>query len=138
MCDLSHVSIVFVIFCEYKIDKLCSERNVPLIIDASQSAGCIPISASKFKSDTVICMPGHKGLMGPQGTGIMICSDKLQMKPLLYGGTGSDSALPYMPGFLPDMIEAGTQNTPGIAGLCKSIEYIFKYNLRRQNLEHED
>ena len=67
-------------------------------------------------------MPGHKGLLGPQGTGILLCKDQAQ--PLLYGGTGSESIRQDMPDFLPDRLEAGTVNAPGIAGLCEGLKYL--------------
>ena len=67
-------------------------------------------------------MPGHKGLLGPQGTGILLCF--AQPEPLLYGGTGSQSMLQTMPEQLPDRLEAGTHNVPGIAGLLAGIRYV--------------
>ena len=69
-----------------------------------------------------IAMPGHKGLLGPQGTGVLLC--KNTGKPLLCGGTGSNSALPGMPDFLPDRLEAGTHNVAGIAGLYAGVRYL--------------
>ena len=65
---------------------------------------------------------GHKGLLGPQGTGILLCF--AQPKPLLCGGTGSQSVLQDMPEELPDRLEAGTHNVPGIAGLLAGIRYL--------------
>ena len=69
-------------------------------------------------------MPGHKGLYGPQGTGLLLCGEKCPVKPLLEGGTGSLSARQEMPDFLPDRLEAGTHNVPGIAGLLAGIRYV--------------
>jgi len=69
-----------------------------------------------------VAMPGHKGLLGPQGTGILLCF--AQPKPLLCGGTGSQSVLQDMPEELPDRLEAGTHNVPGIAGLLAGIRYL--------------
>lgn len=69
-----------------------------------------------------IAMPGHKGLYGPQGTGLLLCG--AQTQPLLEGGTGSLSALQEMPDFLPDRLEAGTHNIAGIAGLLEGIRYV--------------
>ena len=104
-----------------ELSLLCKKNNVPMIIDASQSAGIIdfnfPATGAAFAA-----MPGHKGLMGPQGTGILLC--KNDAKPLLYGGSGSESVLQSMPDFLPDRLEAGTHNVPGIAGLLASVRYI--------------
>lgn len=100
---------------------LCKQYGVPFVIDAAQSAGVLPLDFESLGAD-FIAMPGHKGLLGPQGTGILLCGRV--PKPLLYGGTGSLSYLQTMPDFLPDIGEAGTLNVPGIAGLCAGIEYI--------------
>jgi selenocysteine lyase/cysteine desulfurase len=81
------------------------------------------------------CMPGHKGLMGPQGTGILICTGGNTV-PLMSGGTGSDSQNPLMPDFLPDRLEAGTQNVHGIAGLAEGLGFIIKRGTD-SILEHE-
>lgn len=100
---------------------LCRQYGVPFIVDAAQSAGSLPLSLEKLGAN-FIAMPGHKGLLGPQGTGILLCSDGAE--PLLYGGTGSASRLQEMPDFLPDRLEAGTLNVPGIAGLGAGIRYV--------------
>ena len=71
-----------------------------------------------------IAMPGHKGLFGPQGTGILLCG--AEPRPIIFGGTGSSSAMPQMPDILPDKLEAGTHNVPGIAGLLAGMEYILE------------
>ena len=101
--------------------KLCQKYGVPFIIDAAQSAGILPVHL-KESGAAFIAMPGHKGLLGPQGTGILLCGQ--MPKPLLYGGTGSLSAIREMPDFLPDRLEAGTLNVPGIAGLGAAIAYV--------------
>jgi len=100
---------------------LCKKYCVPFTIDAAQSAGALPVDFHKLGAD-FIAMPGHKGLLGPQGTGILLCGRI--PKPLFYGGTGSLSNLQTMPDFLPDIAEAGTLNVPGIAGLSAGLEYI--------------
>ena len=100
---------------------LCRERGVPFILDAAQSAGHIPVSLRKLGA-AFIAMPGHKGLLGPQGTGLLLCAE--EPKPLIFGGTGSMSKSRAMPDFLPDRLEAGTLNVPGIAGLGAGIEVI--------------
>ena len=79
-------------------------------------------------------MPGHKGLYGPQGTGLLLCG--AETKPLLQGGTGSASALQDMPEFLPDRLEAGTHNMPGIAGLLEGLRYVRSLGTERI-LAHE-
>ncbi len=104
-----------------RIFELCRQRGIPMIIDAAQSAGCLPIEGD---CGAVWCMPGHKGLMGPQGTGILIVPKGVEMRAFIEGGTGSHSLSPSMPDFLPDRFEAGTLNAHGIAGLKEGIEYI--------------
>ena len=105
---------------------LCRKYNVPFIVDAAQSAGILPVSLKKLGA-SFIAMPGHKGLLGPQGTGILLCGR--DPEPLLYGGTGSLSALQQMPDFLPDRGEAGTLNVPGIAGLAAGMKYVLRTGL---------
>ncbi len=116
-----------------EIAKLCRDKRVPLIIDASQSAGILPLDASALDA-AFIAMPGHKGLMGPQGTGILICEQL--PKAIIHGGSGSDSISQHMPDFLPDVAEAGTHNVCGIAGLKAGIEYVQEKGTKRI-LEHE-
>ncbi len=118
----NHVSNVFgFVQPVHEISKLCREAGVPLIIDASQSAGVLKIDFEELDAD-FIAMPGHKGLLGPQGTGILLCRNSAE--PLMFGGTGSASLEQYMPDFLPDRLEAGTHNVPGIAGLSAGIQYV--------------
>lgn len=118
----NHVSNVFGFVLPIdEIAALCRRHQVPLIIDASQSAGIEKISFSKLGAQ-YIAMPGHKGLLGPQGTGILLCA--APGEPLLCGGTGSDSMSERMPEYLPDRLEAGTHNVAGIAGLCEGIRYV--------------
>jgi selenocysteine lyase/cysteine desulfurase len=83
----------------------------------------LPVSLKKWGAD-FIAMPGHKGLLGPQGTGILLCSREIE--PLIQGGTGSRSIEQIMPDFLPDAGEAGTVNVPGIAGLGAGLAYLKK------------
>ena len=118
----THVSNVFgYILPVEKIAALCRARGVPFILDASQSAGILPVSLQKLGA-AFIAMPGHKGLYGPQGTGILLCGR--MPESLLEGGTGSLSALAQMPDFLPDGAEAGTQNVTGIHALSAGLEFI--------------
>lgn len=120
----THVSNVFgYVLPVERIAQLCRERKVPFILDASQSAGCLDVSMEKLGA-AFIAMPGHKGLYGPQGTGILLCNDL--GKTLLEGGTGSQSQLLTMPEFLPDRHEAGTHNVTGICGLKKGIEFVLE------------
>lgn len=111
-----------------EIASLCKKYRVPFIVDAAQSAGILPVSLEGWGAD-FIAMPGHKGLLGPQGTGILLC-DRLP-EALLQGGTGSLSAKQEMPDFLPDRGEAGTLNVPGIAGLSAGIDFVIGKGLDR-------
>lgn len=118
----SHVSNVFgYVLPVEELAGLCRHYGVPFILDAAQSAGILPISLRQLGAD-FIAMPGHKGLLGPQGTGILLCGR--QPVPLLYGGTGSNSRSQQMPSELPDILEAGTLNVPGIAGLAAGLRYL--------------
>ncbi|MEY8386296.1 aminotransferase class V-fold PLP-dependent enzyme [Oscillospiraceae bacterium 38-13] len=120
----SHVSNVFgFVQPVEEIARICRERGVPFIIDASQSAGVLPLDMEAMGA-AFIAMPGHKGLYGPQGTGVLLCSEDVPARPLLEGGTGSQSIQQRMPDFLPDRLEPGTLNMPGIAGLLAGIHYI--------------
>lgn len=107
------------------IAALCRERQVPLVIDAAQSAGHCPISLRALGA-AFIAMPGHKGLYGPQGTGLLLCGHLL--KPLIEGGTGSLSRQQEMPDFSPDAGEAGTHNVPGICGLAEGLRFVQRRN----------
>lgn len=99
----------------------CRKKGVPFIVDASQGAGVLPIRADAWGA-AFVAMPGHKGLYGPQGTGLLLCG--AEARPLLYGGTGSRSRDQRMPEELPDRLEAGTHNMPGIAGLLEGIRFV--------------
>ena len=106
----------------------CRKRGVPFVLDASQSAGMLPISLRDLGA-AFIAMPGHKGLYGPQGTGLLLCGG--EAVPLLEGGTGSQSLLQHMPEALPDRLEAGTHNMPGIAGLLEGLRFVRETGIRR-------
>ena len=118
----THVSNVFGFVLPIEgIAALCRVRGIPLIIDASQSAGCVPVDFTGLGA-AFIAMPGHKGLYGPQGTGLLLCG--VDPAPLLEGGTGSESRQQAMPDFLPDRLEAGTHNVAGIAGLLEGLRFV--------------
>lgn len=118
----THISNVFgYIHPVEELAALCRNYHVPFIVDAAQSAGNQSISLAKWGADFV-AMPGHKGLLGPQGTGLLLCGSMPQ--PLLAGGTGSATMQQQMPEYLPDRAEAGTPNVPGIAGLEAGLRYV--------------
>lgn len=118
----THVSNVFgYILPLEQMGALCRRYAVPFVVDAAQSAGVLPLNLETLGAD-FIAMPGHKGLLGPQGTGLLLCNRLPE--PLIYGGTGSQSASRNMPRELPERCEAGTMNVPGIAGLSAGLGYL--------------
>ena len=130
----NHVSNVFGFIQPIEeIGKICRRRGVPLIVDASQSAGVLPMDWEKMGA-SFVAAPGHKGLYGPQGTGILICGEGAEVQPLMEGGTGSASLNQNMPEFLPDRLEAGTQNVPGIAGLLEGVRYVRRRGVDRKSV----
>ena len=123
---LNHVSNVFGSIAPLDdIAPLLTEAGVPLILDASQSAGVLDIDVKRYPCLAAVCMPGHKALYGPMGTGILLAlDDRLAARPLLTGGTGSVSEEMRQPDFLPDALESGTPNVPGIAGLAAGLAFV--------------
>ena len=118
----THVSNVFgYILPVAEMAALCRKCGVPFVIDAAQSAGVLPVDMEALGAD-FIAMPGHKGLLGPQGTGLLLCG--AEAEPLLYGGTGTASKEKGMPEELPERLEAGTANVPGFAGLTEGLRYL--------------
>ena len=125
----SHVSNVFGFIQPVEaVAGLCRERGVPLIVDDAQAAGVLPLNMANLGA-AFVAMPGHKGLYGPQGTGVLLCGEGIRPCTLLEGGTGSLSIRQEMPDFLPDRLEAGTHNMPGIAGLLAGVRYVRKRGL---------
>ncbi|MBR6312092.1 MAG: aminotransferase class V-fold PLP-dependent enzyme [Oscillospiraceae bacterium] len=124
LAAVCHVSNVFgFILPIEEIGRICRARGIPLVVDASQSAGVLPIDLQGVGAD-FIAMPGHKSLLGPQGTGLLLVGENAPIRPLLAGGTGSVSLSREMPDFLPDALEAGTHNVPGIAGLAEGMRFV--------------
>ncbi len=118
-----------------EIGRLCRERGILFIADGAQAAGHRTVSISDDGID-VLCLPGHKGLYGPQGIGMMITSDKLRGITLIEGGSGPVSKNPVMPDYLPDSYEAGTMNTPVAGGLLAGIKFINKTGV--SHIEHAE
>ena len=134
----NHVSNVFGFIQPVEaVAAICRSRGVPFVIDASQSAGVLPLDMEALGA-AFIAMPGHKGLYGPQGTGVLLCGQGVETATLLEGGTGSMSLQQAMPDFLPDRLEAGTHNMPGIAGLLAGVQFVRSQGLgticRRERL----
>lgn len=108
-----------------EIGKLCRERGIYFIVDASQSAGHMPISVEKIGADA-FCAPAHKGLFGIQGCGFVWLRSGEQLAEFMEGGSGNDSRDPSMPSVLPERMEAGTLPTPAIAALGAGVRFILK------------
>jgi cysteine desulfurase / selenocysteine lyase len=102
---------------------VAADAGVPLVVDASQSAGHMPLSLPALGA-AAVAMPGHKGLLGPTGTGVLYLAPGVEVEPLIRGGTGSRSESEYQPDFAPDRYESGTLNAIGIVGLGAAAEYL--------------
>lgn len=107
------------------IGKACRQRGILFAVDASQTTGHLRYDLSKLPVDFV-CTAGHKGLFGPQGTGLLLLNTKYPLPPLLYGGTGTMSMSASQPQIRPEAYESGTVNTPGILGLAAGIDFLRK------------
>lgn len=106
-----------------EIAEITRKHGIKLLVDAAQSAGIIPVDV-RAMGIHMLAFPGHKGLLGPQGTGGLYIDPELELEPLLHGGTGSQSEAREQPQVRPDRYEAGTQNTPGIAGLKMGVMHV--------------
>ena len=108
-----------------EIAEICRKNNLPLVLDTAQTAGLIEHNASELGL-AALCFTGHKGLMGPQGTGGIVWQPDFaaRVEPLITGGTGSYSHLEYQPEDMPDKFESGTPNLPGIAGLNAALTWL--------------
>jgi cysteine desulfurase family protein len=102
---------------------LARKHHVPYLVDASQTAGTVPIDVQETGLD-LLAFTGHKGLLGPTGTGGLYIREDIALAPLIRGGTGSDSAHEIQPAFLPDVHESGTLNVTGIAGLAAGVRFL--------------
>lgn len=115
-----------------EIGKIARENGIAYLVDASQGAGSVKIDVEEMNID-LLAFPGHKGLLGPQGTGGLYVREGMEIDPVYQGGTGSNSEFLYQPDFMPDRLESGTLNTPGIVGLGYGIGFINSFGL--ENLE---
>ncbi len=111
-----------------EVGQMAKKHNIHFLVDAAQSAGVLEIDMGKDGIDLLACT-GHKGLLGPQGVGFLVIREGVELKPLIEGGTGGLSDSIKQPACLPDRLESGTQNTPGIAGLSAGIAFIKKEGL---------
>lgn len=113
-----------------KVSDFAKKNGLLLIVDASQTAGCIPIDVQELGID-VLCFTGHKGLMGPQGTGGIYVREGIKIAPLKVGGSGVKSFDKEHPDTMPTALEAGTLNGPGIAGLGASVSWLLKQGVEK-------
>lgn len=118
-----------------ELGKIAHEHGALLLVDAAQTAGGFPIDVQTMGID-MLAFPGHKGLLGPQGTGGLYIHPDVNLEPLHHGGTGSQSEALEMPDVRPDRYEAGTQNTVGIAGLGAGVQYVLEQGVE-QIYKHE-
>ncbi|MEJ8555347.1 aminotransferase class V-fold PLP-dependent enzyme [Tepidibacter sp. Z1-5] len=120
-----------------EVGKIAREMNIAYLVDASQTAGVYNIDVKNMNID-MLALPGHKGLLGPQGTGMLYIREGINLNQLKEGGTGSKSEELTQPNIVPDKYESGTPNTPGIAGLNAGIEFILEEgidNIRKHEEE---
>ncbi|MDF2985662.1 MAG: cysteine desulfurase family protein [Eubacterium sp.] len=111
-----------------EIGKIAADKEIMFLLDASQGVGSIEVDLERIPA-SMLAFPGHKGLLGPQGTGGLYTAPGIRLNPLMSGGTGSRSEYLFQPDFLPDRFESGTLNTPGIVGLGAGIDFINKTGL---------
>lgn len=107
------------------VAEVAAKASVPMLIDASQSAGAIPLHMDSLPGRVFVVAAGHKGLYGPSGTGLLIVPDG-ELPPLIQGGTGIRSESEFQPVALPLLYEAGTPNLPGFAGLCEGVGFVLE------------
>ena len=108
-----------------EVGRIARERDLVFLVDAAQTAGIYPIDVEAMNID-LLAFPGHKSLLGPQGTGGLCVGERVKLDSLFEGGTGSASESFAQPDRLPDKLESGTPNTPGIAGLGAGIDFILQ------------
>ncbi len=108
-----------------ELGEWCQKHGIVFMLDGAQSAGSIPIDFKALQVD-LFAAPGHKGLLGPQGTGFLYIGGGVELSPFVFGGTGADSQSPYQPKNLPERFESGTMNLPGLAGLYAALQFLQK------------
>jgi cysteine desulfurase/selenocysteine lyase len=121
-----------------EIGKIVAEHGAFYLVDAAQTLGEVPISLSDCHAD-MIAAPGHKGLMGPLGTGVLGLAERVvdELRPLRFGGTGTSSEEDSQPAELPHKYEAGNLNVPGLMGLATAVDYITERGIDRIRAHHE-
>lgn len=119
------------------IGKIARDKGIVYMVDAAQSAGVYDIDVEEMNID-LLAFPGHKGLLGPQGTGGLYIRDNIELTGLFQGGTGSASHSLDQPNIFPDKYESGTTNAPGIIGLGAGIKFIFEKGIENIRIYEEE
>ena len=133
LCVIAHASnVTGTVQPVRRLAAVCHENGFPLLLDAAQTAGVLDISHT---GADMIALPGHKGLLGPMGTGVLYLGRGMLPRPLREGGTGSRSESMLQPAELPDRYESGTLNLPGIAGLLMGARFVRRYRAEIEEYE---
>ncbi len=119
-----------------EVGNLCAKKGVAFLVDTAQTAGVVPIDMKSMNID-FLCFTGHKGLMGPPGTGGLVVSSKYNLDSFIEGGTGSNSDREEQPTQWPDKFESGTQNYWGLAGLKASVDFLLKTSVQAVRRKEE-
>jgi cysteine desulfurase family protein len=133
VCHGSNVSGVLQAVGE--IGRMVRDRGLLFLVDAAQTLGVVPVDVETGRID-LLAFPGHKGLYGPTGTGGLYVGERVEIRPLRQGGTGSSSESEQQPDQLPDRLESGTLNTVGIAGLLAAVQFVLEQGVDRLG-EHD-
>lgn len=112
-----------------EMGEIARKKGIYYLVDASQGAGVLPFDVQSMRIP-LLAFPGHKGLLGPQGTGGLYVDETVSLRAIIQGGTGSRSFETIHPSFMPDMLESGTINTPGIVGLGAGVDFILKTGIQ--------
>ena len=135
LCVLCHASnVTGIVQPAREIAAACHDFGVPLLLDAAQTAGTEDLAAV---GADMIAMSGHKGLLGPMGTGLLCLGEGMEPRPFREGGTGSASESLRQPPMLPDRLESGTANLPGIAGLAQGLKFVLRHRAAMAEYERE-
>ncbi len=137
ICMLHASNLTGTIMPIHEIGILAHAAGIAFMVDAAQTAGVLPINVAEDKIG-ILAFTGHKGLLGPQGTGGIYIDPEISIRPLKEGGTGSLSEYLEQPELMPDMLESGTLNTPGIAGLGAGVNFILEQGLNRIRVHEQN
>jgi len=122
LCVITHASnVTGIVQPAGEIVRACHRYGIPVLLDAAQTVGTLDIAAT---GADMLAMPGHKGLLGPMGTGILYVGEHVDLRPFREGGTGSSSESVYQPELLPDRYESGTMPLPALAGLLQGLRFV--------------